>query len=1003
MMWWTKFHLKKPISSILLYSIIIMLGTFCIPQLKFTVSGEVYSPVISIKTEYFGMDSKYIEKNITIPIENAVSSIKGIKNISSVSEDGQSIIILTMNPSRPIKIATLEIKSAVDTVRDKFPEDVQEPVISHYDPSQTPVIILSFYSDSIPLKEVRRTVEEKVKPSVQKVDGVVECIVTGGEQSEIAVFVNTGPLYNSGLQLRDISRGIQQNNISSYLGDINRNDLSMPVFSEGKYESYYSIDKIAVMESATNESVFQQLGKIATVENYHKRIDNISRINGKERVSLYIQKQSDGNILKICSGIRDVVKGFDFKSISSEIDFDKSEEISEALNNLIFSILLGIGLLFIIITVFIGGYERGLAAVIPLPVSIAVTLLIANIFKIELNSIIMSGIALGCGLLVSDGIIIVEFLSKTNPKNMNSHILRNIKLLFPPLTAALFTTICVFIPIISSSPEIRSLYTGFSIIITIMLIVSLFLSTGIVPVSYRLAVPGIGNADGKRTNVKAALIKFEYFYIKLLKAFSKHKKFFFGLTIFLTLFSITAVFLRGKSLSSSDVIKEVYAYIEPAAGTSIEATDDLAKQAEDIFIKQEEIKKVITKVEKAHSEIILKLKREWREKELEKQIASWKNALSAVNAFIYFTYGESDNNNSEINIMFIGDDIASIKEISKQAARKIFTLPYFSEVLLRYKDDSPVYILTPDLNKIQISGLSLKEISDEARTYLYGIISSKLNPENQGMMDIRVASMISRDNKVLMDDFLNIVIRNGEGGLIPIRELFSVTKATTSSKIYRYNKRRNFSITARLKAGINLSTGINAIKTCLDPFQMPEGYYWQFDEKYEALSKNTNSMLIAVIAAIYLTFVTLVICYEGFRKAFMTIPVILLSFIGIAPALSILGINLSTPVYIGIILLSGTTVKNSVLLLSNIKNHENSVQIFHKCRKSLNSICLTTLATIIGLIPLIFTGGNGQYIWKPFAITVVSGLISSTVLCLIIVPLLAENTYKSLIPKPKQI
>ncbi len=989
MMWWTKFHLKKPLSSIILYSIIMLGGIFSITGLRFTLSGEVYSPVISIKTQYFGMNSVYIEKNITVPIENAVSSIKGVKNISSVSEDGQSVVILTMNPGRPVNIATLEIKSSVDTVREKFPGDVQEPVISHYDPSQLPVMILSFYSDSIPLKDVRREVEEKIKPSMQKVDGVVECVVTGGEQSEVGVFVNTGALYGSGLQLRDISRDIQLNNNSVYLGFLDKSGYDMPVYSAGKYESLYEIDKIAVQESVSNVSYFQQLGKVAGVENFHKRIDDISRINGKERVSLYIQKKSDGNILKICGDIRNILKDINLKDVSSEIDFDKSEEISESLGNLIFSISLGMALLFIIMLIFIGDYSLSLMAVIPLPISIGVILIIANVFRIELNSIIMSGIALGSGLLVGDGIIIIEFLSKKKPYDINGHILRNVKLLFPPLTAALLTTICVFLPIIFSTPEIRALYTGFSIVITILLIVSLLLSTGIVPVAYKLR--GTAGKKNKRSVMNKAILLIEHGYIKFLKSAMKYRKIVLGLVIFITLFSAAAFFLRGKSMAASDLVKEVYAYIEPSTGTSLYETDILARQAEEIFIKQDEIKRVITKVEKAHAAIILKLKREFTEKELERLLGTWKAGLSAVNSFIYFTYGEAENNNREINLMFIGDDIERIKEISREAARIIYTMPYFSEVLLRYKDDSPVYILKPDTERIQLAGLTLKDISDEARIFLYGIISSKLNPENSGIMDIRVASVLSRDGKAGMDDFLNIMIRNRYGVLIPLRELFTVTKGTASSKIYRYNKRRNLSITARLKAGYDLGLGLSSINKELSSLKMPAGYYWQFDEKYEKFSQSTTSMMLAVIAAIYLTFVTLVICYENIAKSILTLLVIPLSFPGIALIFSFAGISLSTPVYIGVIILAGITVKNSVLLLSNMGSRDNPVKVFHSCRKRLNSIYLTTLTSVIGLIPLIFTGGGGQYIWKPFAVTVVAGLLSSTLLCLVTVPLIAAG------------
>lgn len=991
-MWWTKLHLKKPLSSMIFYIILLAMGVWSLGSQSFTVSPEATPPVISVKTQYFGMSAKYIENNITEPIESTISSIRGIESISSVSEDGQSIVTIKLNQKAPLKAITLEIKSAVDTVREKFPGDVQEPVISHYDPSQMPVMIVSYYSKTLDLQEVRRRVEQKMKPVLQKIDGIVECVVTGGKQNEIGVFVDQGRLYASSMQFSFINDAIQGNNDEQYLGKINRDGHETAVYSKGKFQNQMEIGKINVFQDISNKSQGKPLSDVATVENYHKRIDTISRINGQERVSLYLQKRSDGNILKICSDLKLQLKKSPIDEVTYDIDFDKSEEIKESLDNLILSIVIGLVLLFVIMLLYIGDYKQSLVAAIPLPVSLAVSFIITALFHIELNGILMSGIALGVGLLVNDGIIVVAFLGKKKKGiSQDRNILTTVKGLIAPLTASLFTTVCVFMPVLFTSQDISIIYSGFVIIITLLLTISLLLSIGFLPVAYRFVEnKWPAGSRKKRSPVERLLLELEYFYLKYTKKLFRYRTFVLGTVLMFTMVCGLAVFFKGKNLSSSDSIREIYAYLEPATGTSIPATDELTKQAEAILLKQPEIKKLISKVEKAHSSLIIKLKKEIKDKKAENLVLQYKKALAEVPCFIYLTYGDSESDSKEVSVMFVGNDLDTLKDLCRQASRRIYSLPGLQEVILRFKDDAPQYTLIPNLSKIQLSGLSIKEIVHEARAFLYGVISSKLNPDNQGLTDIRITSLLNQSDKATVQDVLAILVRSKSGEMVPLGELLTVQQEITTSKIYHYNKRRSFSITARLKTGESLSSGIVRISAELNQLKLPEGYFWQFDEKFENLKEMSKVLLLAVLTAIYLTFVTLVITYENFRKAFLTLFVIPFAFIGVFFALYFFDISLSTPVYIAIILLAGITVHNSVLILSGTEKAVTQNQIFHHAKNKLNAIIVTTLTSVAGLVPLLFAGGNGQYLWRPFSITLIFGLISSTLLCLILLPLMVR-------------
>jgi len=583
-----------------------------INRLRFSISPKAYSDTINIKTQYFGMDCNYIEKNITIPIEEAVSMVKGIKNISSVSEEGESIVTLQIDTSRNLKNVNLEIKSIVDIVRQNFPQDVQEPVISYYDPNQMPVAVMSFYSTNKnkSLKEVRDFVGKELKPLIQKIDGVADCIVTGGKQSEIGVFANMNKLYALGLQLQDLNRSIQENNIEQFLGEFQGKEKNKSVFFYGSFQKIEDIGKISIQTMQTNDIILTELNKIVSVQYFYKRIDSISRVNGIERVSLYIQNRSIANILSVCEGIKNVMKTVNLGDIIFEYDFDKSEEISESLTNLIISIVISIAILFLCILFFLHDIKKCIISIVPIPISIAATFIFADIFQIELNSMILSGISLGIGLLVDNGLIILEFFHKPTRKNLSYHILSNIKKLVPPLVASLLTTICVFVPVLLSSIEIRYFYFGFAMMITFLLTISLLLAIGLIPILYNITFKNQKSSHkNKRYLIDRSMFYLRIFFVNISKKFNRHRFSILGLLVLFLAFSMLALFLKGQEITASSSISEVYAYIEPATGTSIEATDELSKKVEKILMEQPEIEKVISKVEKSRSTLIIKFKK----------------------------------------------------------------------------------------------------------------------------------------------------------------------------------------------------------------------------------------------------------------------------------------------------------------------------------------------------------------------------------------------------------
>lgn len=985
---WLSWHFRKPVPFVILYTVIFCLGIFAFPFLNFSLAGGEYSPVVSVKTQYFGMDSRSIERLITIPIENAVSGIRGVASLSSVSEDGQSIVMLRIDPKRPLRKATLEIKSAVDSVAQNFPTDVQEPVISHYDPSQTPVMILSFYpsDQSMGLTEVRRLVEKQVKPLLERVDGIAECLVTGGKQEEIVVRIDPGKLAATGLQMQDIQREIQDNNWSMASGFLRGQDSSVPVYSHGKLKGYLDLANILAVPEDTNLSS-SPLSQLGTVDKHYKRVENISRVNGGERVSLYLQKKSGVNTLNVCSALRKYFQEAELTGIVRETDFDQSEEISKALSGLLVSIGIGLVLLFVITLLFIPDFRKCLLAMAPIPLSIVIVFIVAVIFNIEMDGMILSGLDLGAGLLVDSGLVVIEFLGKPARKDFYRHAMGHVKRLSPMIVASLLTVMCVFIPILLSNESVRYQYAGFAFSILLMMAVSFFLATGLVPLGYRALFAGKRPEREKKTRL---VVLSERFYSWGLRRLMPHRRSVLILSVFVCLLGLAALLTRGNDLSSADYIREIYASVEPDSGTSLEDTDRICRDIETLLLGRKEIEKLILKVEHSHASMIIRLKKPMREVRAQKFVEKMKKELSSQDTFVYFSYGGGQDSSRELTLQIIGDDQKKLEEYCRQASRTLYSLPLFKQVVLRFKDDAPEYRVKPDLAKLQLSGISLQTLIDEARTHLYGVIASKLTPDDSGQIDIRLMAG-GNSGAASLEDFLAIPVRASDGNLVRLGELVTVEKSTGVSKIYRLNKKKAVSLTATLTSGVSMSRATRQALSAVRALKLPDGYYVQADERTERMEQNSRDLLWAVIFAVYLTYAVLVLISESLSLPLLLLMAIPFAFPGIALGLWMFGFSMSMPVYVALILLVGIVINNNVLLLAGYRESNTPREFLKSAKEMLSSVLLTSFNSVVGMLPLIFFTGSGQEIWIPFSVTIIFGLTCSTILSLFVLPLIGSG------------
>lgn len=982
---WTDAHLRKPLSFTLLYFIILGLGVFSSFQLRFTLTPETSAGVITVRTKYFGMDAAAVERLITIPIEESLSAVRGIKRSSAVSREGESIVSLTLLEGMDNRTAALLIKSAVDSAAEKFPSDVQESELSYYDPNQAPLLILSLYpaQSNLTLRDVRRAAEKEWKPALLRIPGVAECIVSGGLEEETAVTADPGRLSAAGLSFSDIQKALQENNISVSIGTLPAGALDMPIYSRGKLETLDDIRSLPLRPGGSNSGAPIRLSDVAAVEKRPRAQDTIARINGQERVTIYIQKSGSGNTLLIGQSIEKTIKEKSGSGIAADRVYDKPAEISGALTSLAFSILLGTAVLAAVLFLFSPGWMVFAVSFIPIPVSLAVTAIAAAVFRIELDSMIMSGIALGTGLLVNNSVFILDLLRREVRRGHIFTLARLIRRLTPPLAASLATTLCVFLPIITASPALRTLYGGFTLVVGLLLTVSFILSLGLTPLLCRMATL-YGGLSG-RIPLERILILLRLYYTKLIRRLAPRARAVFLSLLAVCVLSVLFIALQALNARDTQEIQEIHVSLEPGAGAGLPETDRLARQTETVLLKEKNVRQMITRVEKGHASFVLKLRKSLAPAAAEKLVQDLKHKTAGLGAFLYFTAGGTTEKG--MDVQFIGDDTAVLSEMARSGAALLYRTGLFTDAVLRFRDDYPVLYLTPDTAKLQLSGLSVETLAREARARLFGVIAAKYNPPGGGMWDVRLLGEENERSRGL-DNLLMLSLRGTNSTGIPLREFVELGPTNIQQSLYRQDRRRCQTITLTPRAGIPVNRVMSEIRRILNlDFRMPAGSYWQFDSALYEAARGQTALLLAVLAAIYLAFAALVIAFEGYRKAFLSLCCVLLAAPGILAALFVSGCSVPPSVFIAAILLAGNTVNNGVMILTAGLKGRGIWAHMRQARSMLTPVFITTLVSIAGLLPLALVPSESGTSWRPFALAFIGGTVSSAVLTLVFIPL----------------
>ncbi|MFA5319655.1 MAG: efflux RND transporter permease subunit [Candidatus Omnitrophota bacterium] len=1067
------FSVNRPTFVSMLFTGVIIIGAIALKMLPVEMMPNISYGDITINIDVRGgIPASEIENRIAKPVEEAVSSSTHLRNILSISKEGNATIILEFEPGTEMNFAALEVREKFNRIRNKLPKEIEKPVIAKYEYMDVPIMILAVTSDRRSPEDLRKIVDERIKDRIQRVEGVARAEIVGGRESKIIIEIDQYRLQAYQLSINKVVDTINLNNSNLLAGEIKRAKDKYLVRTIGELESLEDLSNLAV--ATTKEGSVVRLKDIATIKDSYLEPTAFARLNAQPVISIYVQKESLANTVQISKDVNREVEALKRnleKDIQVSIISNQADIIQQAVNQVNSSLLIGALLASLILFIFLWDIRLVFIISSSIPLSVIVTFCLMYFSKLTLNVMTLSGLALGVGMLVDNAIVVLDNTFKKRdefifspgrfPEGMPMKEIQKClaieasEEMFLAIVASTFTTIVVFLPLFFINPEIKLLYSGIALTITYSLLASLFTAVTLIPLlASRLklkdprlpqelpeaileeekkaeppekTVQGAENTDGvSRVGL----------FGKIYKIIVSLTLFFRYLIVFLVIMASLRIIQEASKLEQEFIgiaeQNKFTVFVEMPTGTKIEITDKIVASIESYVAKMPEVKNATSKIEPWSGKIFVELK---PLAERKKSTAEFMNVLRPYTEKFYqthraFVYYEEPQEvgTKEILLELYGYDYEVLKSLAIQVAQRLQTIPKFTDTKIRMREGRPEIQLILDKREAAMFGFTTEDVSLALHTHMRGLVATRFrgtrepliktssqnfNPDwhfnsnnnlNNAIQDTAAKSeetetivRIGEEFRHTRDDLRRISLVTPYGDMIFLHQLATFKDEYGPSEVWRKNKSRMVQVSANT-GGIALGTAAIKVKEALKDLKLPKDYFWQFGGNYDKMIQNQKELYWALVISLVLVYMILAGLFESLTEPLIILSTVPMAAIGAVTALRLADKPVGTGVLIGAIMLGGIVVNNAIILIDRINFLRRTFKdkysqkggakkaVIDASFDRLRPIMMTSLTTILGLIPMALDKSESANLWSPLAITVIGGLAVSTFLTLLVIP-----------------
>ena len=1009
-MYLSDLSIKQPVFAAMVMVGLVVLGIFSYRELATDLFPNVDFPVVTVRTLYPGVSPETVETEVTKRIEEAINPIEGVRHISSITSEGFSSVVVEFHLGTNIYSASQDVRSKVSALRRDFPTGVEDPVIERLDPADLPILSLSVRSEQLDPKQLTSLIEKVISKRLENIEGVGSLEIVGGQRREIQILVDQDRLKRYNLTVSDVVLALRRENLEVPAGKIEHGRIEELVRVDGKFAS---ADLFSSLIVKTIRGVPVYLHEVASVVDGYEEQRTLALINGERALALQIRKQSGGNTVSVAEAVKDAIPGLNREFAGRAqitVVKDNSTFIRDAVHDVRTTLILGAIFTVMVVFVFLNSWRSTVIIGLTLPVSIISAFIVMRLLGFTLNILTLMGLSLAVGLLIDDAIVVRENIVRHMQHGRGHYEAARIGTseIGLAVMATTFSIIAVFVPVAFMKGIVGRFFYEFGITVAFAVLVSLFVSFTLDPMlSSRWYDPAI--ASGRRRGLGQLLEVFDRQFERLHGVYERSIGFslrhrFSVLSIAFVLFvAALAMFPRLGSTFMPDFDRgEFQVGFKSAPGTSLEQTENIAGDLIRIIGRQQGIAYTFTAIGAGASgslnegSIYVKLK-----PKSERQLSDYqlRSRLRAE----FASYGLAKTSVEEVNdmgdakpiqISVRGPDLAELDRISTEIANMAASVPGAADVDRSLDRDKPEVRIRIDRRLAADLGINLDSVAVTLRALLNGEVATQFEDPDGDAYDVRVR-LNARQRQALeeineVDVLSSKKDSQGKDMLIPVGQIASFQRSTSSSQIRRYDLIREVRISANT-AGRPMGDVVNDIRMHGARFQLPAGFEILYTGEAEDMRESFGYIYDALILAVVFIYLILASQFGSFTHPLAIMLSLPLSLIGVVGLLLATGDTLNIMSMIGLILLMRLVTKNAILLIDYTnKLRRGGMPRDEALGKAGNTrlrpIVMTTLAMIFGMLPLAFQIGAGSEIRAPMARAVIGGLITSTLLTLLAVP-----------------
>lgn len=985
------FSIKKSVTTSLIIITMIAAGLLGIVNMKSQLLPNFNIPVALISVSWTGAAPEDMDKLVTSEVQDAIKGIEGIKNVTGYSSQGYSQVAVELEYGYDVDEAVRDMQSKINNIRGTLPDDADDPLVQKIDINAQPIIIYNLSGKD--LTSLYAIADDQIKPALEKITGVSQVDITGGLVEEVRVEVDPNKLSAYSLTVSDLRSVLSAANINTPLGNIKSGDKEFRVKIQGEIETVEQVKDIVI---SNKDGIKLKLSDVATVNYTHEDIDSKSRDNGKDSVRIAVTKSDDGNTIDIIEDVKAEVAKIQ-ASTSEDVKYtiatDDSTEINSSISNVASNALQGIILAAIVLMLFLKNVRATLIVSVALPTSVIVAFAFLFMQGITLNIISLMGLALGVGMLVDNSIVVIDNIYRRMDEEKEDKVTAAAngasEMTIPIITSTL-TTVAVFLPIVVKQGMAREIFHDMSFSITYSLAASIIIALTFIPMaaSKFLDVKKSADKDGKYMS----FIKSKY-EILLGKALNNK-----GKTILLAIVSLILTLVLGAFTLKTEFMPSMDSGEYSVSGTlakglDIEKADRIAKEIEKVISKDSQTKSYSISVssEDISANITVPDKKD-RKESMEDIISNIRKKLRDI-PDVKLVVSQSGGgpggggSNGDIELKLFGSDTQILQAFSDEVLAKVKQQAGLVDIKSSNEGGNPEIVFDIDRDKAQYYGLSVSEIANLMSYQIRGTETFTIKSDGN---DINVTLRLAEEYRTNIEDVLNLYISTPSNGEIKLSEIATMNIKEGAATIQKENGQNVISIYANTD-GIDLGTATNKMKEAVNSLNIPTGISYKFGGNQEQFVDVMKDLSIALTAAVLLIYFILAAQFESYSLPIIIMVSAPLSLIGVFLGFMITRVKFSIMSMVGIIMLLGIVVNNAIILIDYIvalreKGYEMKEAIRVAGRTRLRPIFMTTGTTVAGMIPLALGLGQGSEMYQGMAITVIFGLSFSTLLTLVIIP-----------------